>query len=55
MPNEIKIKETKPLKSKMDFSTKACIYDAMCHLMYFCVLIITIGDIKMEITRKTER
>ena len=29
-------------------------YDALWHLMYFYELIITTGDIKMQMTKKTE-
>ena len=40
---------------KMDFSTKPHIYDASCHSLYFCVLIITTGDLKMQRIRKMEQ
>ena len=50
----IKSKERKQGLSnpKMDFSTKAHIYDTSCHLMYFGVVIT--GDLKMQKPRKTE-
>ena len=39
----------------MDFSTIAHMYDAPCHLVYFCVLIITTGNLEMQRTRKQRK
>ena len=44
--NEIEKRKQSHSNSKVDFSTKAKIYNAPCHVMYFCALILRTWDKK---------
>ena len=49
--NEIEKRKQSHSNSKVDFSTKAKIYNAPCHLMYFCALILRTWDIEKRYER----